>query len=165
MVFVISRPLHHLSVPALGLTQGILASPVGGVLSWVLPGRISHLLLHALVLPQMLSGIVGEESTVAAWKHPLWALLEFVKALEIGFAGGFAACAAFLVFGMGLWSFARTEPVVIPLLILPALSCAAVVVGMGHHVWPRLFFFTFGFGALIVVRGAMMLGQIGDPSA
>src|SRR5262249_52093032 len=66
---------------------------------------------------------------------------------------------ALLVFGVGLWSFARTEPVVVQLMILPALACAVVVIGLGHHVWPRLFFFTFGFAALIVIRGAILLGQ------
>jgi mannosyltransferase len=116
------------------------------------------LLLHALVLPQMLAAGV-EESTVPAWKHPLWAVLEFMGAIKIGFAGMIAAVGALLVFGIGLWSFARTEPAVVQLMIVPALACAAVVIGMGYHVWPRLFFFTFGFAALIVVRGTMLLGQ------
>jgi hypothetical protein len=31
---------------------------------------------------------------------------------------------------------------------------------MGHHLWPRFFFFTFGFAALVVVRGTMLLGQV-----
>jgi hypothetical protein len=31
---------------------------------------------------------------------------------------------------------------------------------LGHHLWPRFFFFTIGFGALVVVRGAMQLGQL-----
>ena len=115
------------------------------------------LLLHALVLPQMMAGV--EESTVPAWKNPLWAVLEFMKAMKIGFAGIIAAVGALLVFGLGLWSFGRTEPSVVLLMILPAMACAAVVLGVGYHVWPRLFFFTFGFAALIVVRGAMLLGE------
>ena len=119
-------------------------------------------LLHALVLPQMLQGLVGEESTVPAWTNPLWALFEFVKAVQVGFAGGLVALAAVLVFGLGLWSFACSRPVVVQLLILPTLLCAAVVVAMGHHVWPRLFFFSFGFAALVVIRGTMQLGRIGD---
>jgi mannosyltransferase len=117
------------------------------------------LLLHALVLLQMLVSGIGEESTVPAWTHPLWAVLEFIAAIKIGFAGMIAAVSALLVFGLGLWSFARTEPAVVLLMILPALACAAVVIGLGHHVWPRLFFFTFGFAVLIVVRGAILLGQ------
>jgi hypothetical protein len=118
------------------------------------------LFLHALALPQMLHGLVGEESTVPAWKNPLWALLEFVNAVQVGFAGSLVALAALVVFGLGLWSFGRTRPAVVELLILPALFCAIVVVGMGHHLWPRLFFFSFGFAALVVIRGAMLLGEI-----
>jgi 4-amino-4-deoxy-L-arabinose transferase-like glycosyltransferase len=130
----------------------------GFYLGFCLAGFLT-LFLHALVLPQMIQGLVGEESTVAAWKHPLWALWEFAHAIQLGFAGSLVALAAFLVFGLGLWSFARTSPVMIALLIMPAFLCAAVVVGMGHHVWPRLFFFSFGFAALIVIRGTMVLGK------
>ena len=31
---------------------------------------------------------------------------------------------------------------------------------MGHHLWPRLFFFTLGFGVLVVVRGTMEVGRV-----
>jgi len=117
-------------------------------------------LLHALVLPQMLTRV--EVSTVPAWKQPLWAVLELLKAIEINFAGVIAAVVALLVFGIGLWSFLRSEPLVVELMIVPATICAAVVVGIGFHVWPRLFFFAFGFAALILVRGAMQLGQKGS---
>lgn len=117
-------------------------------------------LLHALVLPQMLGGLAGEESTVEIWKHPFWAAIEFVNAINVGFGGAVIALAALSVFGMGLWSFARTNPVVVALLLVPTLMCAAAVIGMGHHVWPRLFFFSFGFGALVVIRGTMRLGAI-----
>jgi 4-amino-4-deoxy-L-arabinose transferase-like glycosyltransferase len=114
------------------------------------------LLLHALVLPQMLGGVVGEESTVETWKHPLWAAVEFVNAINVGFGGAVIAVAALAVFGIGLWSFARTRAVVIALLFIPAVMCAAAVIGMGHHVWPRLFFFSFGFAALVAIRGTML---------
>jgi mannosyltransferase len=132
---------------------------MGFCLGFCLAGFLTFL-LYALVLPQMLGGLVGEESTVAAWKHPLWAVLEFMKAIKFGFAGGLVATAALLVFGIGLWSFARTCPTMIALLIIPSLICAVVVVGMGHHVWPRLFFFSFGFAALIVIRGTGRAGEI-----
>jgi mannosyltransferase len=128
----------------------------GFLLGFCFAGLLT-LLLHALVLPQMAAGV--EESTVPTWKHPLWAVLELIAAMRIGFAGMMAGAGALLVFGMGVWSFARTAPAVVLLMILPALACAAVVIAMGYHIWPRLFFFTFGFATLIVVRGAMVLGQ------
>jgi 4-amino-4-deoxy-L-arabinose transferase-like glycosyltransferase len=116
--------------------------------------------LHALVLPQIFSGVISEESSVPAWTSPLWTLLEFAKGIEMSFAGGIAAAVALLIFGSGLWSFARAKPVVLQLFIIPATLCAAVVLALGHHLWPRFFFFTIGFGALVVVRGSMQLGQL-----
>jgi hypothetical protein len=41
------------------------------------------------------------------------------------------------------------------LLLIPALAGAAVTLAIGHHLWPRFFFFAFGFGALVVIRGVM----------
>ena len=70
-----------------------------------------------------------------------------------------AAAAALLVFGVGLVSYARTNPLIILLLIIPSLICAAGVIGVGHNLWPRFFFFTCGFGALTVVRGTVLLGD------
>ncbi len=116
--------------------------------------------LHALALPQMLGGIARTTSDVESWKDPLWTLVEVVKGMQVGFAGGAVAIVALLAFGAGVWSFARTNPVVIQLLVIPALIGAAVVMGMGHHLWPRFFFFTVGFGALIIVRGTLLVGHM-----
>ena len=116
--------------------------------------------LHALALPQMIGGIAGTKSVVAGWRYPLWTFHEFAKGMQVNFAGGIVALAVLLVFGAGLVSFARTDPVVVQLLTVPALIEAIVVVGRGHHLWPRLFFFTIGFGALIVVRGTTVVGHM-----
>lgn len=114
--------------------------------------------LHALALPQILGGMVLEESTVPAWTHPFWTLIEFVKAVKIGFAGSIVATAAVLVFGIGMFSFIRTNPTVVYLLTIPALIAVIAVIGTGHHLWPRFLFFTLGFGALVTVRGIMLMG-------
>ena len=115
--------------------------------------------LHALVLPQVIGGVAGEESTVPAWKSPMWTILEFVKALEIGFSGALIALASLAVFAAGLYGFWQTNRVVVYLLIIPSVICGAVAIGMGHHVWPRFFFFAFGFATLVVVRGTMIVGE------
>ncbi len=118
------------------------------------------LLLLAPALPQILyGGSLGEVSTVSVWKHPLWTLLEIIRGIEIGFAGGVFAFGALAVFGAGMWNFARTKPAVIGLFLIPVILCAAVVIALGHHLWPRFFFFAFGFGVLIAVRGAVVLGR------
>lgn len=130
----------------------------GSYLGFGLAGLLT-LQLHALVLPQVFAGIRQTESVVAGWKRPAWTLLEFLEGVHISFAGTILAIAALLVFGAGFWSFQRTHPVVIQLLVIPALIGAATVLAMGHHLWPRFFFFTVGFGALVLVRGTMRLGH------
>lgn len=117
------------------------------------------LLLHALVLPELLSDIAGTVSVVDAWKRPIWTLLEIVEGLQIGFSGSLAAIVALILFVAGLWGYARTNPIVIQLLVIPPLIGGIVVVAMGHHLWPRFFFFALGFSALVVVRGSLLLGQ------
>jgi mannosyltransferase len=108
--------------------------------------------LHALVLPQILQH--GDEaSTVPAWKNPLWAVYQFFSALQISFSSGIVVAAALAVFGLGMWDFARRRREVIYFFVIPCAATAAVVVGSGHHLWPRFFFFAFGFMCMIVVRG------------
>jgi hypothetical protein len=115
--------------------------------------------IHAFVLPQILSGMSGQVSFVDAWKRPAWTLLELLHGLQIGFAGWIAAVAALLLFGAGLVGFVRRSPVVLQLLLVPSLIGAVTVMGVGHHLWPRFFFFCIGFGVLIVVRGVMVLAD------
>jgi len=130
----------------------------GLLLGFCLCGLLT-LQLHSLVIPQILTTISETQSVVIAWKNPLWTLLELVNGLQTSFAGSIVATGALLVFGVGVLSFVRTKPVVIQLLVLPPVIGAVVVMAMGHHMWPRFFFFTFGLGALVVVRGTMQLGH------
>jgi len=116
--------------------------------------------LHALVLPEMLSSISQTESVVDVWKNPLWTLLELLNGLEIGFASGIAGGTALLVFGAGFVNFMRRRPLAIYLLVIPPLIGAVLVISMGHHLWPRFFFFCIGLGALVIVRGTMVTGQV-----
>jgi mannosyltransferase len=117
------------------------------------------LLLYAPVLGEMLGGMGREASLVAEWKNPLWTLMEIVRGLEIGFYGGLAALIALAVFGAGLVSYLRTRWEVPLLLLVPALACAGLVIALGHHFWPRFFFFAFGFAALVAIRGAVVVGR------
>jgi mannosyltransferase len=126
---------------------------VGFVLSGILTFQ-----LYSLVLPQFFSTI-GMKGTVAIWNSPFWTLTEIIRGMKMSFAGGFVALAASLVFFAGLRSYSRTNPVLIAILILPPLLGSIVVLALRHPLWPRFFFFAFGFGSLVVIRGGMVLAR------
>ena len=114
--------------------------------------------LYALVLPQFV-GTIGQDTSVVDWKSPLWTVLELVRGLRVGLVGGAVLAAGGLVFLAGLGSFARRAPVLVVLLLVPPAAGASLVLGMGHPLWPRFFFFAFGFVLLVVVRGVIVLGE------
>ncbi len=130
----------------------------GMVVGFGAAGGLS-LLLYAPVLPQLLRGMGREPSVVGEWKSPLWTLSELLRGLNIGFTGGLAALLALVVVAAGLLSYLRRQPAIVVLLGVPVLAGALVVIGLGHHLWPRFFYFAFGFGALVLVRGAFLIGQ------
>lgn len=130
----------------------------GLVLGFVGGGLLTAV-LHAIVLPQIRSGMQKTVSVVEAWKNPLWTALEILRGLQINFAGAAVAVIALGVIAAGVWSFARKEAAVVILLFVPPLVGAGYVIAAGHHLWPRFFYFAFGFGALVAVRGAMTIEQ------
>jgi len=128
---------------------------VGFVLAGILTFQ-----LYAIVLPQMLDGTFSQGSIVASWKNPLWTLMEFVKGVKVGLKGLIPGILGLAIFIAGLWGFVRRKPIVIELLFIPAFIVVFIAIVMGHHLWPRLFFFTFGFVVLIVARGCMQFGTM-----
>lgn len=116
--------------------------------------------LHALVLPQVLSGMMfqGSRVPVVSWKNPIWSLMEVLRSMELGF-GSIPALAALLLFAIGAISFARTMPLVLWLLAVPTAVAGVVMLGMGYTLFPRFFFFDLGLGAVILIRGAMRVGE------
>lgn len=94
------------------------------------------------------------------WRDPRWALRELGDHLETQFAGSaLLGIAVLLIFGAGLWSFARRQRVVVYLLSFPVGLCLATVLAREYFLWPRLLLFTMGFCALILMRGAFALDK------
>ena len=114
--------------------------------------------LYALVVPQVLTAFAHAQVLGSTWTQPWWAVLEFARGLRLTLSGSVMALTGMGVFVAGLLGFARTEPDLVQLLVLPILICLAVKYGMGHHLWPRSFFFAAGFLVLVVIRGATVLG-------
>jgi mannosyltransferase len=116
--------------------------------------------LYSLVLPQMFGGAIGHGRGVSVWRNPIWTIFEVIRGAKIGFKGVVPVIFATGILGLGVWNYVHKEPVVIGLFIIPILIVAAVTIVMGHHIWPRLFFFSIGFGILIVTRGSMEFGRL-----
>jgi 4-amino-4-deoxy-L-arabinose transferase-like glycosyltransferase len=142
-----------------------VAGPIlwpGLVLGFGLSG-LMVLQLYALVLPQFFSGTLDEQSVVAEWKSPLWTLLEVARSFETSFGGaGLLLIPAVAIFGLGLMSYARSTrgAALLQLLLIPVILCAGVNLWLGHHLWPRFFFFAAGFLVLVGVRGIVAVGDI-----
>jgi hypothetical protein len=119
------------------------------------------LVMHAPVLSQMLSTIGGSEvSVVSEWKNPLWTLWEIFKGLNIGLSNIIFVLGALILFAVGLISYVRSRLEVVMYLVIPSVIGAAVVIAVGHHLWPRFFYFVFGFGVLVLIRGTMRSGEM-----
>lgn len=135
--------------------------PVEFLVGFCFAGLLTFV-LYALVLPQLVGGIYleGVQTTIETWTNPVWTLLELVRGLQIGFTGTALGLIASLIFLAGLVEFARTEPVVAKLMIVPALVTIAAIVVLGHPMFPRTFFFAMGFGVLIVIRGMLTASRL-----
>lgn len=157
MVFVIVSHFLIYGVRLVSTTNWRLSGAWRGMLYGFVLGGLLILQLHALVIPQILSQI-GQTTSVQAWNNPFWTVLEMGRGIQVGVKGGLVVLsAAFMLFGFGAWKMSRTSGLMLALLILPALLGTAVVLGMGHPLWPRFFFFLSGFVALVVVHGIMII--------
>jgi uncharacterized membrane protein len=119
------------------------------------------LAIYAPILPAVLAvtTVEGRQGWVPEWSSSSWAIGEVLRGLIGSFAHPQLALYAVVLGCVGAAHLLRRRPVLLELLVLPVAVGAVVVVGSGHHVWPRLFFFAIGFAALIVVHGAEVLGR------
>lgn len=127
--------------------------------AWLLSATVT-LQLYALALPEFLAVGLHEESKDSEWTNPIWVFSEALQNLKIGFAGSFVLIcgAAFVAFGWArVFKLNRRAGVI---MVLPAAMAGASMVALGHNIWPRFFFFSMGFGLLIVVHGAMQLPRV-----
>ena len=125
---------------------------------FLLAGLVSFT-MHALVIPQILGPALADRSLVEAWKSPLWTLHEIGRGLNINFAQGGAALLGLAIAMVGSVSYLRQRPMVLGLLVIPLTLGMAVTMALGHPVWPRFFFSGLGFGILVAIRGARVLGE------
>jgi len=123
---------------------------------------IITVLIYFPILPDMFHHIMVEKKKVASeWTNPLWSLFETLRGLSSGFGKMIlGAIGAIALFGAGFLSYFRKYKIFIFLFLLPAILGLAALVLMQHNIWPRFFFFLFGFILLFVVRGAMVISTV-----
>jgi len=167
MAFVVAAQgvVHFLllAVPRLSGDKDAGASPERRAgwrpfVAWLLSVTLT-LQLYALALPEFLSVGLHEESKNSEWTNPLWVISESFKSLSIGFAGMAVVLlgGAFVAFGWS--SLFRSNRRAAVLLVLPAILAGGTMLLLGHNIWPRFFFFSMGFGLMIVIHGAMRLPE------
>jgi len=165
----------HLTMVFVGAAQAIVvlvlmarrARPGSGhgraLLGMALAGWLV-LHLYALVVPQMLDfflqPMAGSSTAPVEWKKPIWLVTESLHHLGVGLTLGWLGVAgAFGLVGWGTWRTGRRDPVVAALMLLPALLGGVTMVLLGRNLWPRFFFNEMGFVALIVMVGAVDVGD------
>lgn len=151
-----------------GATGGDTPSPVGfwqPLLGFLLSVTLT-LQLYALALPEFLTTGLHEVSRPSDWVSPVWLLLETVRGLVAGFSGGVLLLGSVLLLGgavvavSGWLSILRREWHVAVVMALPGLLIVALMVALGHNLWPRFLFFSAGFALLILVHGAFVAPRL-----
>lgn len=130
----------------------------GALLAWVVAGSIT-LQLYALSLPSFFGGALEEFDKPTEWTSPFWALAEAVRGLAQALPSGLAWLGAALAIAglaaawLGWTGLLRIDGRAAWVMTWPAVLGAAVMLALGHNLWPRFFFFAFGFAVLIAVLG------------
>ncbi len=121
----------------------------------VLAGLLS-VLAYAPVLPQLLGGMDSAQAPKAAneWQNPAWFIAEAIRSLVVGVPGGMIVVpAAGAIALVGLAMAWRRDRIATVLMLLPLAIMAVLVIGTGHNIWPRFFFFGATFIVQLAVRG------------
>jgi len=114
-------------------------------------------LLYAPVLPEMYR-IFRQPSPLRKIATHHWALWQIVRGLKAGF-GEWGALASSLLFAGGLLDYFYHRRLVFMLFVLPVLLTAIGVLVLRLAMQPRYFFPQIGLGALVLVRGATLVGD------
>ncbi len=128
---------------------------------FVLAGTLAFQ-LYAPVLPQVIGTFRTQTSStrVQGWTDLSWGAAQVLRGLTASFAGTAGAVVAGAVVAAGLASFVRRDPLVVALLVIPCVLGLGVMLLLNRHLYPRFFFPACAFGAMVVVRGTLVLGEM-----
>ena len=160
MIFVAAA--HALIFLIVWLRSERRPAPLGrAAAAFALCGTIS-LQIYALSLPQFLHAALSTPQGAAPtqWTHPWWTLSESLRSLRVGSAAvAVVAVLGAAFFAAGWLRMFRQQQPAAWAMVLPAVLTGAAMVAMGHCLFPRFFFFSMGFGILILIHGAMLAAR------
>jgi mannosyltransferase len=116
--------------------------------------------LFALSLPEFLRTGLAEVSPPSEWTNPLWAVLETMRGLQVGFAGTAVVVCGGVLAALGWLDILRRTPAAAWAMVLPGAMGGGLMLASAHNLWPRFFFFSMGFGLLIAIRGAVRVPEL-----
>jgi hypothetical protein len=145
---------------------------------WVRSGRSSKLLgraaaafalcgtlslqIYALSLPEFFRGTLATAPGTASatvWTNPWWTLAEALRSLRVGSAAIVVVVLGGAMFAAGWIRILRRQARAAWAMVLPAAFTAAAMLGLEHCIYPRFFFFSAGFGLLILIHGALLAAR------
>src|SRR5579863_114700 len=133
------------------------------VADWKLPATgmtlaaVFTLVLYSPVVLQV-QQFFSRPSKLEGISTPTWAFWETLRGLRIGLGAESGVVVAGALFLTGLVSYWRQSRVAAAAFVLPGLVTAAGAVMARGTMYPRFYFYLLGFGVVILVRGAMVVG-------
>jgi mannosyltransferase len=137
------------SSPRLDWGQAAIAFGGAGLLT---------VLLYAPKLADVQKFFTTENVTGAEVATPMWAMLQMVQGLQLGFGTLWSIAIGALICGAGVWSYFRRHAGAFWLFVLPVPVTVGLALAAGRPIFPRFVFFAIGFALLIAVRGAAAVG-------
>jgi 4-amino-4-deoxy-L-arabinose transferase-like glycosyltransferase len=132
-----------------------IAKPLGAV---ALAGLLT-LIFYAPIIGQVRQYYQQSSGKMRAVSTPSWALFEMIRGLQIGLGSLFVLAVAGLMLGCGLWGYWKRDRRAFFLLFCPMAVASLGMIAMRGSMYPRYLFMLFGFVILIIVRGAMVVGD------
>jgi uncharacterized membrane protein len=114
--------------------------------------------LYAPMLVDVQAFFTTERAAANEVATPLWALVEALRGLRIGFGTVWGLTFGALIFGAGVWDYFKRNSAALFLFLLPVPVTLVLAVAMGRPIFPRFVLFAMGFVLLITVRGASVAG-------
>ena len=115
---------------------------------------------YSLSLPEFLRTGLAEFSPPSEWTNPLWVVAESLRSLQAGFAALAVVFCGVLLVAAGWSGLLRRNACAAWAMLLPGAIGGALMLALGHNLWPRFFFFSMGFALLIAVHGALELPRL-----